>query len=370
MIHDGDVDGRLVPPSDDEEISLLGAANTLLRNWRVVVGLPLVLALVVGMWAVSQERMYAATASFVPEAAESRSGGAAALAQQFGVSLGGEQRGRSPQFYADLLRSPAILRPLVETEYRLPGQNGAIEQGTLIELLEISTASARRPSWRLAADEVLKKMSASVTRETGVIHVQVQSHHPGLAEQVAERLLGLLHEFNTEARQHRAQEEGRFIAERMADAQAEVLASEGALQDFLRHNREFRNSPELVFEHDRLQRQVAMRQEVFTSLLRAGEEARIDGVRDTPLLTVIDHPAGSALPQGRGTVRLSLLAFLLGLMVAVFVAFVRDSNRRSREAGDPHYREFEGLARQTWDELRRPARWLRRKEKPVAAGDR
>jgi uncharacterized protein involved in exopolysaccharide biosynthesis len=362
-------DGNLWHSSVDEEISLLGAANTLLRNWRVVVGLPLALALVVGVWTISRDRMFAAAASFVPEATESRSGGAAALAQQFGLSLGGEQGRRSPQFYVDLLQSPAILKPLVETEYRLSGQSGAVVQGTLVELWEIESTSARRPSWRVAAYKLLRNMSASVTRETGVIYVEVEAYHPALAEQITERMIELLHEFNTESRQQRAQEEGRFIAERVAHAQAEVLASEGALQDFLRRNREFRNSPELTFEHERLQRQVAMRQEVYTALLRAGEEARIDGVRDTPMLTVIDHPAGSALPQARGTVRKSLLAFLLGLMVAVFVAFVRESNRRSREAGDPHYREFEGLARQTWDELRRPARWLRRKEKPVAAGD-
>ena len=69
------------------------------------------------------------------------------------------------------------------------------------------------------------------------------------------------------------------------------MNAERAREDFLRQNRGFGNSPELMSEHDRLQRQVAMRQEVYTSLLRSQEQARIDAVRDTPLLAFIDTPS-------------------------------------------------------------------------------
>jgi uncharacterized protein involved in exopolysaccharide biosynthesis len=345
---------------DDDEISLVEIANTILRNWRMIAVLPVTLALVVGIWTMSRDRSYSAYTSFIPQAAEGRGGGggAAALAQQFGVSLGSDRPGQSPQFYADIIQSLTILRKAVESEYHLPKTADSVRTVTLIELYEVDKPGPI-PPWRSAVDRLRSAMSTAVARETGVIRVNVTAAHPALSEQIAQRLLELLNEFNLEARQSRAQEEGRFISGRLTEAQAELLAAERALQEFLRQNREFRNSPELSFDHDRLQRQVAMRQEVYTSLLHSQEQARIDAVRDTPLLTVIDNPMGTAQPDGRGTVMRAMLACMLGLMIAVFAAFIGEFVRRSRETGDPHYREFRGLATQAWEDIRRPVRWLR-----------
>jgi uncharacterized protein involved in exopolysaccharide biosynthesis len=358
------------PRPQEDEVSLVEIANSVLRNWRVVVVLPVLLMLMAAAWSFTQDRRYAATASFMPQAGESRGvGGAAALAQQFGVNLGTERPGQSPQFYVDLLRSRTVLQAAVESEYHFPTDEGQTWRGSLIQYWELDEEGISGASWRRATEILSDAISAAVSRETGVVRLAVSSDHPALAEQIAERLLDLLNEFNLEVRQGRAQEEGRFISSRLTEAQAELRAAEGALQDFLRQNREFGNSPELAFEHDRLQRQVMMRQEVYTSLLRSQEQARIDAVRDTPLFTVIDHPAGTAEPQGRGTVMRALLAFILGLMLAVFIAFLTEFARRSRETRDPHYQEFQSLSREAWEDLRHPRRWMRKSDKGVAAGD-
>jgi uncharacterized protein involved in exopolysaccharide biosynthesis len=357
------------PPHEDE-ISLVEIANTVLRHWRVIVVLPVLLMLVVAAWSLTRDRRYAASASFMPQVAEGRgAGGAAALAQQFGVSLGTDRPGQSPQFYVDLLRSRTLLREAVESEYHVPTDEGRTWRGSLIQYWELGDGVRSGPPWRQATEIVSDAISASVSRETGVVQLNVSSDHPVLAEQIAERLLELLNEYNLEVRQGRAQEEGRFISGRLSEAQAELRAAEGALQDFLRQNREFGNSPELAFEHDRLQRQVMMRQEVYTSLLRSQEQARIDAVRDTPLLTVIDHPAGTAEPEGRGTVLRAMLAFMLGLMLAVFIAFTTEFARRGRETDDPHYQEFQSLSREAWEDLRHPGRWMRKSKKGLAARD-
>jgi uncharacterized protein involved in exopolysaccharide biosynthesis len=354
----------------DDEISLVGLANAILRHWRMIAALPLTLALVVGLWTLFQDRTYSASASFIPQTAEGRGGGGAAvLAQQFGVSLGADRPGQSPQFYGDLLQSLAILRKVVESEYEVPAADGRSGTATLIEVYEVD-GRGRIPSWQKAVDRLRDAMSTSIARETGVVSLTVSATHPALSEQIARRLLDLLNEFNLEVRQNRAQEEGRFISARLAETQAELLAAERALQEFLRQNREFGSSPELAFQHDRLHRQVSMRQEVYTSLLRSQEQARLDAVRDTPLLTVIDSPLGAAQLDGRGTILRATLAFLLGLVIAVFTAAIGEFVRRGRGTEDPHYREFQGLARQAWEEMRRPKRWLRRREKkPVAAGN-
>ena len=82
------------------------------------------------------------------------------------------------------------------------------------------------------------------------------------------------------------------------------------------------NSPQLTFENDRLERQVFMRQELVTAMAQAYEQARIDEVRNTPLITVIDRPEPAALPDPRWLLEI-VLGLSLGMMVGFGLAFVR-----------------------------------------------
>lgn len=349
-------------PESSREITLLELASAVLRHWRLVILLPLLFGFLAGAFALLEDRTYSASASFVPQGTENRGGGgASAIAQQFGVSLGADRPGQSPQFYADLLRSRVILRQALESIYEITTEEGEVQRARLIDIYVGDDSEVDAESWREAISDLRSEISASVDRETGVVDFVVSAGHPGLAEQVAARLLELLYQFNTEARQSRAQEEGRFIDLRLTEVRSELLAAEAALQRFLSQNREIGNSPELLFEHERLQRQVVMRQDVYTSLLRAREEARVDAVRDTPLFTVIDHPAAAL--EGRGVVRRTFLALILGLMIAVFIAIAAEFIRRGRRADNSDYREFQSVVRQVCDDVRNPGRWLRGREK-------
>lgn len=345
---------------DSEKVSIIELATTVMRNWRLIVVLPVLLAVAAGAWSLTRDRTYNASASFVQQLGEGGdAGGASAIAEQFGLRLNSDRGGRSPEFYVELLRSISVLRQAVETEYEFQDADGGRWSGTLIEYWDFDQTTGTLPPWHQAADALNSAISTAVSRETGVLTLTVTSGSPALAEQIAARLLELLHEFNLEVRQSRAHEESRFISGLVGEARTELLAAEKALQDFLRQNRGFRNSPELLFEHDRLQRHVTMRHEVYASLLRSHEQAQIDAVRNLPLFTVIDSPAGSAEPQGRGTVLRTMLAFVVGLLIALLIAFVVEFVRRSEETSDPQYREFVTVARQARADLRRPSRWLR-----------
>lgn len=348
------------PSSTEDGLSLVEVATISLRHWRVIAILPVVLALVVIAWTLRQEREYAATAAFMPQGSEARSAGTAAgLARQFGFDLGGDGSQQSPDFYVGLLRSRAVLRQAVEAEYTVPDEVGRVRTATLIDLYRIGHDTADSPPWRRAAQMLRANISTSVARETGIVQITVTAFHPALAEQIAERLLELLNTFNLEVLQSRAEGEARFMGGRIEQAQAELLAAEGVLKEFLTHNRQFPNSPELTFTHDRLQREVAMRQEVYTSLLRAQEQARIDAVRDTRLLVVIDPATGSAEPKARGVRLRAMLAFVLGLMISLIVAFATEMVRRARASGDRRYGELRALVGEVWYDVRNPTRWLR-----------
>jgi uncharacterized protein involved in exopolysaccharide biosynthesis len=126
----------------------------------------------------------------------------------------------------------------------------------------------------------------------------------------------------------------------MREAEAELRAAEDELRDWLERNRQFENSPELRFQYERLQRQVTIKQEVFTTLRRSYEEARIQEVNDTPVITVIDRavpPEQKSSPKRKLNV---ILALFLGGIVGVFGAFGREFAERARESEKGEYEEF------------------------------
>lgn len=347
----------LVVPS---ETSLLEILNGILRHWRMVLALPLVLGTVVGASRLAAKRTYVSRATFVPQSTENRTiSGAAALAQQFGVNLGTERGGQSPQFYEELLRSVTILRRAVESTYDLPGADGsAPRRGTLIEQWKFDEVKEPPVPWRRAIDRLRGSIATTVRRETGTIELLVTVEDVGLAEQVSARLLELLNEYNLEVRRTRARDEGKFVRERLSDVQGDLRVAESALEAFIRNNRDIRNSPDLTFQRERLERQVAARQEVYTSLMRAQEQAQVEGMRDTPMLQIIDSPEGSGRPASRKVLLNVAVAFLLGFFAAVAIATLREFARRDRLNNDPGIQTFEQLSGAFWRELRDPSSWF------------
>ncbi len=165
--------------------------------------------------------------------------------------------------------------------------------------------------------------------------------------------------FNLNRRQGEASAQRVFIEKRVADAQSELRQAEENLQSFLTLNREFR-SPSLQLEFDRLNRVVTMRQQLYTSLAQAYETAKIEEVRDLPVITVIEPPELPIEPTAHGGTRRTLLGLLIGGLAGVLLAFARDRMATNRERQTDDFVEFEALRRDALSDLTHPWRPLRR----------
>ena len=343
-----------------EDTSAIEVVNVLLRRRRLLFALPILFATVAVVFALLRPREFTASASFLPQRPESDvPSGAAALARQWGVTLGGERPGYSPQFYADLLSSRNILRKTVEASYT-PSDRLAGGARTLIEIYGMREGS---DGWQKAIRRLARDLEIAVGKETGVVDVAVSNSDPAIAEQIVARLLELLNEFNLEVRRNKAIEEVRFASARLEEIGDSLNSAESALKTFLERNRQIENSPELRFERDRLQRQVVMRQELYTMLSQSMEQERIESMRDMPVLTVIDRPQDSARKRSRGTIKNAILALFLGTFVAITAALMAEHYRRTSTA-HPHVKhEFRQLVKDTLRDLKKPSRMFRGQKK-------
>ena len=301
--------------------------------------------------------MYTSSAAFLAESSEAGGGGALALARQFGVSVGSPDGQRTPEFYADLATSVEVLRQTVTRSY-VRSQNG--EESRETDLVTYYEVKGRTEAERIqrALERLTEDISVSTDSETGVVRFSVTTSDPQLSQGVAQHILDLVHSFDLTTRQTQAGAERRFSGERLAELTSELRDAEDTLKSFLIENRVFSNSPALLFEHDRLQRAVAMRQELVTSLAQSYESARIEEVRNTPVITLIDPPRVPAIRDPKGRLLILVLGIILGVMGGTFAALLLNSVDQARRIGSAGFQDLSSAWDQTltdvWVLARRP----------------
>jgi uncharacterized protein involved in exopolysaccharide biosynthesis len=307
---------------DDLRVTPAQVLAILVRYPRLVLGLPIGLA-VAGVGYVLLLGSFLATSSFTPEAG----GGVASLAglaAQFGVNVPGGLMGdaRSVDFYATVLQSPATLSRVASANYtfvRSPGDTDTLS-GTLYELYGITGDTPEEQRWSMV--KLLQtKVSVDVDRLASIVTIKTKARWPSLAQQINRQLLDLVNELNTQQRQSQASAQRRFIQDRLTAAQEDLVAAERDMQDFLERNRQYQASPKLTFDAARLQRRIELRQQVFLTLSQSFEQASIEEVRDTPVITVLQDPE-LVYKRARNPVVIALGAIAFGTTVGVTMAFL------------------------------------------------
>jgi uncharacterized protein involved in exopolysaccharide biosynthesis len=319
----------------------------LVARWRLIAGSALGCALAALILLLVQRPTYTATTTFTPENSSSTglmSGlvGLAGLAGQLGIGSSGTSS-VSPDFFVKLAHSQEVLRSTLLMEFDDPQTPGI--RRPLLTLLGIK---GRTPEERLerGARVLQKRAEASSDKTTGIVTLKVSLPSPSLAADVAKHMVQLLNRFNLESRQSQSREQRRFSGERLAVAETELHSAEQAQLAFLQRNREYLDSPLLAFEYNRLSRQVSLRQEVYQTLTKAYEEARIAEVRDTPVLTVIDSAFAPIRPSGPHRVLGTLIALIVGGALGVLLAYTATAWSRTQREPTADYLEFRSAIEQ------------------------
>src|SRR5262249_8168463 len=128
---------RATPDSpENEEFGFLDLATVLLRHRRRLVLWPLYGAIIAAAITFLLPRTFLASAAFTPPAGNRSTSTLSGIAAQFGVVVPTGDADQSPDFYADLVKIPTILRAAVETEYHWSTPDGEV-RGDLVKLLDI-----------------------------------------------------------------------------------------------------------------------------------------------------------------------------------------------------------------------------------------
>jgi uncharacterized protein involved in exopolysaccharide biosynthesis len=331
-------DSRAIPHAGDgpsrDGVPVSWILAVLLRARRAILIATGVGVLLGVLWAVLSSPTYTSTFSFLPQSSDDgRAGGLASLAGQFGIPLGAiGGMSQPPQLYADLLKTPEVLAPIARESFPV---NASGLKRPLSEFLNVhgdDSAVVRELTIRALREKVIA--SSVAVRTTNAVYVTVRTRSPQVSLSIAQRLLAGLNEYNRVTRQSQAAQERQFVEGRLAEARTSLRQAEDALQQFLQANRQFNSSPQLTFQQERLQREVALQQQLVTGLAEQFENARIREVRDTPVITLVERPRLAILPDPRGRVRKVIVSTLVACVLACAVVLGRAGWRRQQETAE------------------------------------
>jgi uncharacterized protein involved in exopolysaccharide biosynthesis len=331
----------------DDEITLVNVLNIFLRQRWFILGVAAAIALAGVVKVLVAPRTYTVDASFILQKRDQTP--VSGIAAQLGMDVSGADASQSPAFYAALIKTPDVLDRLLDTTFTTSTDP---KPRSLATIWNVSDQPA--PEQRRAVIERLQKViSSTVSLKLDLVLVSVTTKDRELSRQLADAILTQVNWFNLTTRQSRAAAERQFDERLVSEVGAELRRAEDEAQQFYQSNQQPHMSAALEMEKQRLARRLEILNARYMSLVTAYDRARIDEVRDTPVITVIQRPRTPVRADPRNLAKTTLFMFALGLAIGAVLALVGHAFSSIRSSSDGDAQEFHQLLGETSGDVRR-----------------
>ncbi len=299
------------------------------RHLRLIVATGLLAAGVAAGVSLMIPNVYDASVTLMPnEAGGARAmdlGKATDLAQAVGISLPGRDGASA---YATVVTSRRVLEHVLARPFFQP------RLGMHAPLDSLFRADAKTPAQGRAS--ALAWLHESIRTDsdsrTGIWTVTVRHRSPETAAGIANAIVAEAERVRRMQSTEEAASTRAFIETRMDSTRTRLRAAEEALKAFRAQNVRINKSPELLLREGRLLRDARIQEEIFLTLTRQYELAKIDEAYHQPELVVLDPAVPPVFKAGPMRTRSALGAFVLGMLAAAAVSVVRAYRPGSRPA--------------------------------------
>lgn len=285
----------------------------------------LVLAVSLGVLLFLVKNYYTSTVTILPDygSKETTLSQLSGLASLAGVSVGG---GTPTDVYQNLLTSEAVLGPVIYAKYKTAKYPDSVN---LIQYFKIKPDKSLPPNLQnrvkfLTAFKTLTKglLSTNIDRMTKILTVTAKMPEPALSAEVVNNAVESLDNYIRTKRKSYATDQLAYIEKRLGQVKDSLRVAEDQLRDFREQNRVVLQSPELMLEQSRLSRNVEILGSVYLELSKQYELAKIDVVKDTPIVNVESYAGNPVLKAGpHKLTTLIIIMFLSGLFSALYLGF-------------------------------------------------
>lgn len=296
-------------------------AELLVRRRKLVTIIFFIIVLPVFIRLLFSDPVYTAEIIILPPQntgtnAISRLGGIPAGLLGLDISIGGDLS----LIYEDIIRSKTIAREILNTKFETNLNESKIK---LIDYFDIER-EVDFERFERAKEKYDDMIVIVVNKQSRKATIFVTTLERDLSAKIANLLVNKLNDYLRKISSDKASDTRSFIEERLEITKELLSESEENLKQFRENNKRIENSPDLQLNLGRLMREQKIQEEIFLVLKKEYETAKIEEVKNIPVVRVLDPAEPPAFKSGPQRRRIMLVAILLGGLLAVGVAYYRE----------------------------------------------
>jgi len=286
--------------------------NLILSRKVFIISFTIAVSLITALISLSLPKTYEASATILPSAQQSYSQRFAELGQFLNIGNLSQANLYSSSIYPALLKSRFINERVLNTVFEFD-LNGERIRKSLYDFFKFKNMD-------LAVMAMNDLLQVDVSRTTGIITISIKTVSPKLSADIVNCYIKQLNYFNYNFRVTNATRNKNFIEGRLREVEKELAEAEDELESFQLRNLNFAQStdPTLMKVLKRYQRKVELKNQLYLSLAREYEMAKISVKREEPVLQVIDWAKPPQIKAGPLRRKMVLTAFIVALLLSIF----------------------------------------------------
>lgn len=277
-----------------------------------------------------QTNLYTAETSILPEPDKGKLlglTGMSDIAAAAGLSVGESPLSR---LYPLIIKSARVMQKVIYARY-LTSEMG--DSTDLIQFWKID-GNSEEEKFERALTGLRSRVGVTFDNRLGTVIVTVEMEASRLAADVANKITKELDLYTRTKRRTSVIVQREFIEQRLQEVEQSLRTAENTLRSFKEKNRRLGDSPQLLLDQGRLEREVQINSTIFIELKKQIEIAKIEETKNMPLVNVLDTarvPIERSSPRRRQivvTVFVLSLLFATSVVVAHALPVVENVTRR------------------------------------------
>ncbi len=169
-----------------------------------------------------------------------------------------------------------------------------------------------------------ENLKVNLDLKTSLLTLELEMGEPQLTADILNEIVLSLDKYIRTKKSSTAGNQREFIEERLNTVKKDLTRAENVLKEFRERNR-LVSAPELLLDQERLIREVTMNATIFTELKKQFELAKIEEVKNIPVINVLDKARASAVKENPKRSFIVILSFVFGLFGTIGIELFRKS---------------------------------------------
>ena len=223
------------------------------------------------------------------------------------------------EIYQNLLQSESVIGPVINGRYLTKEYPDSVN---LIQYFEVEkedpNPEIQKRKRFLTVMELLTKgnISTNIDRATKILSVKVTMPEAQLSADVVNKLVESLDVYIRTKRRSYAGEQRYYLEKRVIQIKDSLSICENKLRDFREQNKMVTQSPNLLLEQGRLMRNIEIQQNVYIELTKQLELAKIDEIKDAPILNIKENAQNPIIKAGPKRMNILILILFFSFLTS------------------------------------------------------